>query len=105
MTVSLTLPPELTIYSLGQLKAQWLAAIPKASRAKRAGSSRSAAWPVESSAVNEVDAAGIQLLLALSTTLKAKRRTLHLVNPSRPLIAACQSLGLAALLGTPGDAA
>ena len=105
MTTSLTLPSELTIYSLGQLKTQWLAAIPKASRAKRSGPGQSAAWPVDSSAVNEVDAAGIQLLLALSATLRAKRRTLHLVNPSRPLVAACQSLGLAALLGAPGDAA
>lgn len=105
MSMPLTLPSELTIYSLGQLKAQWLEAMPKTSRAKRTAPGRSTAWPVDSSGVNEVDAAGVQLLLSLSASLKAKRRTLHLVNPSRPLVDACRSLGLASLLDAPGDAA
>lgn len=105
MPTPLALPSELTIYSLGALKAACLDAMPKASRAKRTPSREAGAWPVDASAVNEVDASGLQLLLALSTSLQARRRTLQLVNPSQPLVNACQSLGLASLLRSPGDAA
>lgn len=105
MPTPLSLPSELTIYSMGALKAACLEALPKASKSKRTPSREAAAWPVEASAVNEVDASGIQLLLALSASLKARRRSLHLINPSQPLVNACRSLGLASLLGSPGDAA
>lgn len=98
MTTPLALPSELTIYSLGALKALWLDSLPKPPRSRRPLSHEASAWPVESSAVNEVDAAGIQLLLALASALKARRRTLQLVNPSGPLITACMSLGVSSLL-------
>lgn len=98
MSTPLTLPSELTIYSLGALKSLWLEALPKPSRSKRPLAKEAIAWPVDSSAVNEVDAAGVQLLLALATALHARRRTLQLVNPSGPLITACMSLGVSSLL-------
>ena len=60
---------------------------------------------MEASSVNEVDAAGIQLLLALAASLKARGRALQLTNPSQPLVNACHSLGLASLLAEPGVAA
>jgi ABC-type transporter Mla MlaB component len=101
MTTLLALPSELTIYSLSALKPLWLDSLPKPSRSKRAPSKEASAWPVECSAVNEVDAAGIQLLLALASALQARRRTLQLVNPSGPLIAACRSLGVSSLLAAP----
>jgi anti-anti-sigma regulatory factor len=97
----LTLPSELTIYSLGALKELCLDSLPKPSKSKKASSKEASAWAVDSSGVSEVDAAGIQLLLALAKSLTARRRTLHLVNPSIPLIDACTSLGMASLLASP----
>jgi ABC-type transporter Mla MlaB component len=101
MSTHLTLPSELTIYSLGTLKALWLDALPKPSRSKRSASGDATPWTVEASAINEVDAAGIQLLLSLATSLRARRKTLQLVNPSGPLVTACTSLGVSSLLSVP----
>jgi ABC-type transporter Mla MlaB component len=98
MSTPLTLPSELTIYSLGTLKERWLDALPPPSKSKRPSAKGAGSWTVDSSRVSEVDAAGIQMLLALATALKARRRTLHLVNPSTPLITACTSLGASSLL-------
>jgi ABC-type transporter Mla MlaB component len=98
MSTPLTLPSELTIYSLGTLKALWLDALPKPSKSKRPASKDASPWAVDSSTVNEVDAAGVQLLLALERALTARRRTLQLVNPSTPLVNACRSLGVSSLL-------
>ncbi len=84
------LPAELTIYAASELRAHWLAAIDAA--------------PVEidctidASAVAEIDAAGVQLLLSLSRTLAARERTLRLERPSTRLADACATLGLGHLL-------
>ncbi|MGC3980659.1 MAG: STAS domain-containing protein [Steroidobacteraceae bacterium] len=89
------LPTELTIYSLGALHPQclaWLDEVPK-SRGKRQDT-----WPLDGASVNEVDAAGVQLLVSLAHSLKERKRMLRLVNASQPLVEACQVLGVTSLL-------
>jgi ABC-type transporter Mla MlaB component len=97
MTDACTLPPELTIYTVGELAPQcraWLDA-----HADAAHSS----LRVQAQAVAEVDAAGVQLLLSLANTLQARDRQLQLLEPSATLSAACQALGAASLLGAHAD--
>jgi anti-anti-sigma regulatory factor len=92
------LPGELTIYAAGSLRAQfekWVAKLPKG---RRAVALAGTALPVDASGVNEVDAAGLQLLLSLSKSLGAHKRSLQLVDPSTPLRSACDTLGLSGVL-------
>lgn len=84
---ALRLPAELTIYTAGELHPQWLAWL-----AWLAASDTAAA--VEADAVDQVDAAGVQLLLALQRALAGRGRPLALHNPSAALQAACAALGL-----------
>jgi ABC-type transporter Mla MlaB component len=49
---------------------------------------------VDASAVEQADAAGVQLLLSLHTALHRQGRALQLDDPSPALLAACESLGL-----------
>jgi ABC-type transporter Mla MlaB component len=80
----LRLPAELTIYTVGELHPQWLAWL--------AASEPVAA--VTGECVDQVDAAGLQLLLALQRALANKGHSLALHDPSTALQAACQALGL-----------
>ncbi len=84
------LPAELTIYAVTELRERWLAALDAAPPD----------GPVEldAAAVVEVDAAGLQLLVALSRRLGADGRALRLAAPSGRLREACAALGLAAML-------
>jgi anti-anti-sigma regulatory factor len=94
MPQPLVLPPELTIYGVGDLRRgwlEWLAALPPA--AADAGPLR-----VDASAVAEVDGAGLQLLQALAHSAARERRGFIIDEPSGVLAAACQALGLDALL-------
>lgn len=89
------LPTELTIYAVSQLRQRWLAwldAAPDAAQCR-----------VAAAAVDQVDAAGVQLLLALARSLAERGAGLRLVEPSAPLREACAALGAAALLAQ-GDA-
>lgn len=92
MATILSLPAELTIYTVGELRPQWLAWL---------GSLASSDAPVEAAvdgaAVDQIDAAGVQLLVSLSRSLQAVQRTLCLVNASPLLTQACDALGLPAL--------
>lgn len=98
MTTPRSLPSELTIYTVGELRPQWLAwlADPPAADAAEADDS---AFAVDAAAVEEVDAAGVQLLLSLQRSLVNRQQALRLVAPSRTLATACTALGLAALVG------
>ena len=92
MTATLTLPTELTIYTAGELRPQWLAwlsALPGNAEAQADGS-----------AIAEVDAAGLQLLLSLARALAQDGRTLRVQQPSASLQRACEGLALTALLET-----
>lgn len=99
MSSTLLLPAELTIYSVAELLPAWRAWVDE-TRAG-AGTASPEDGCVDGSAVAEIDAAGVQLLLSLSKALTQERRTLHVVNPSRPLARACEALGLAAALSNP----
>lgn len=92
---------DVTIYAVCTLRTRfegWIAKLPKGRRAAELSDSP---LIVDAAGVNEVDAAGIQLLLALSKSLLARRRQLQLVNPSSALVGACDALGVSALLFAP----
>lgn len=87
-----SLPPELTIYTAGEwhgLCQAWLA-----DTAAGAPHDADDGWPLEASAVDQVDAAGVQLLVSLARTLDARSTALRLLRPSTPLVDACAALGL-----------
>lgn len=90
-TAARHLPAELTIYTASELCAQartWLA-----EGADDTGDA--AAWALQASAVDQIDAAGVQLLLSLARSLEGRSQALRLTQPSAPLMDACAALGLA----------
>jgi anti-anti-sigma regulatory factor len=94
MHETLVLPPELTIYGVGDLRRswlEWLAVLPPAVV-------DAAPLRVDASAVVEVDAAGLQLLQALAHSAAREQRGLAIDDPSAALAAACQALGMGGLL-------
>jgi len=91
-----SLPHELTIYTIGELQPQclvWIATGADEGEPGTVGGLR-----VDAQAVQEVDAAGVQLLLSLSNALAQQHRPLQLVRPSAPLRAACRALGASSLM-------
>ena len=89
MTHPLSLPAELTIYTVGELRPQWLTWL-----GRLGADDSSVEAPVDGSAVDQIDAAGVQLLVALSRSLAAAQRSLQFLNPSPVLENACLALGL-----------
>lgn len=88
---TLHLPAELTIYAVAELHPQWLAW------------AQHAAGPdgpptVDGSAVEQVDGAGLQLLVALQHSLAGSGQPLRLTGASDALRDACAALGLAGWL-------
>jgi ABC-type transporter Mla MlaB component len=98
MTTSHSLPSELTIYTVGELRMQWLTWLATVREEAAEAQTHDEAFDVDAAAVDEVDAAGMQLLLALSKSLSQEHRLLKLRHASRPLVDACNSLGNGALL-------
>jgi anti-anti-sigma regulatory factor len=90
MPTALALPRELTIYAVTELRHSWLTWL--------AGSHAASSVDIAAEAVEEVDAAGVQLLLALAQSLQREHIGLRWLAPSAALQAACDALGLAALL-------
>lgn len=95
MTPSRGLPPELTIYTAGDVRTQCLAWM-----GAPAEEGDDDGWALDASAVDQVDAAGVQLLVALARSLDGLSRPLRLVQPSAPLTDACAALGLGDWLST-----
>lgn len=91
MNPALALPAEITIYVAAELRAAWLAWMDTPA-------ARDPELDVDGSAVEEVDAAGLQCLLALSHSLQARQQQLRLRQASDTLSQACRRLGLAHLL-------
>lgn len=88
------LPRELTIYTVGETRhalTTWLATLdPKAT-----------VWPLDAAGVDEADAAGVQLLLAMSRSASSTGARLRLQAPSETLCRASHQLGIAPIvLGT-----
>jgi anti-anti-sigma regulatory factor len=107
MSSSRSLPPEFTIYSLANLHKSLTAALPKAARGRRASAKATGSWPIDGSAVTDVDAAAVQMLVSLSHALTVRHRTLAVTNPSGPLVRACETLGVPFLVAgaaRPGSA-
>ena len=94
---TLSLPAELTIYTASETRAVWLAWLATERNAvdDHPGDARCA---VHAGAVDQVDAAGVQLLVALSHTLARQQRRLQLLDASAPLRSACEALGATTLL-------
>lgn len=92
-TEDLKLPAELTIYTVGELHPQWLAWL-------HAVPADGPASTVQAQAVEQVDAAGLQLLLALSAAMTARGCALRLHEPSEALRQGCDALGLSPWLQT-----
>ena len=86
------LPAERSIYTLGELHPSCLAWMDAGATCD--------SLRVDASAVAEVDAAGVQLLLSLSNALAARGADLELAAPSDTLRAACSALGIERLLAT-----
>jgi len=98
MPNTLSLPAELTIYTVAELHPRWLAWLIGSDTDHSAVSIPDDPTRVDAAAVEEADAAGVQLLLSLANALARRERTLQLVNPSPPLTRACTALGVAAVL-------
>jgi ABC-type transporter Mla MlaB component len=98
MSNLISLPAELTIYTVSELHPQWLARLNEADRSDAAQDPSDDTCRVDAAAVEEVDAAGLQLLLSLSNALARRERALQLVSPSPPLARACAALGVSSLL-------
>jgi anti-anti-sigma regulatory factor len=98
MSTPLVLPAEMTIYVAAELRTPWLAWLDgaPATPPRRA---------VDGQAVEEVDAAGLQCLLALARSLDARQQRLRLDQPSEALRLACLRLGAQHLLAEPEGAA
>jgi anti-anti-sigma regulatory factor len=88
-----SLPHELTIYTVGEFYPQCMDWLGVASKGLSDEPLR-----VDAGAVEEVDAAGVQLLLSLSNALVRRQRELQLVNTSPVLSQACTDLGVPALI-------
>ncbi|MBP6225393.1 MAG: STAS domain-containing protein [Rhizobacter sp.] len=100
MTHTLSLPAELTIYTVGELRPQWLSWL-----AGFADDDAPADASVDGSAVDQIDAAGVQLLMALSRSLAAAQRSLQFLSVSPVLATACSALGLPVSMAAPDDQA
>lgn len=92
---TLVLPAELTICSAAQTRESWLGML---------ASDAEGPLRVQGGDVDDIDAAGLQLLVSLRRTLAARQRALHLLEPSEVLRAACARAGLSELLEHGGGA-
>lgn len=98
MTEKHTLTGAVTIYAVDALRSQFAEWIAKLPTGQRGTALHDSPLAVDAHGVDEVDAAGIQLLVSLSKSLAARRRPLQLINSSRLLVGACEALGVASLL-------
>jgi len=94
---ALRLPQELTIYAVGELHPQWLAWLATAAGREEA--------EVDANEVDQVDAAGLQLLVALERSLADRGVRLRINEPSAALRQGCGVLGLVDWLAGSGHAA
>ena len=97
MSTPLVLPAELTIYVVGELREPWQAWL-------EAALADGEDARIDGAAVEEIDAAGLQCLLALDRSLQARRLALRIEQPSDLLLQACRRLGASHLLAQPEGA-
>jgi ABC-type transporter Mla MlaB component len=97
------LPAELTVCTAAGVRRDWLAWLAQAPQVQLRDPDGHCV--LDGSLVDQVDAAGMQLLVSLSNTLQALQCQLRLANPSSPLREACTVFGLVALLVQDGSGA
>lgn len=88
---TLSLPEELTIYTAGELHPRWLEWL-------QTVPAEGAAVDIRAESVDQVDAAGLQLLLALERALTARGATVSMIASSAALRSGCEAIGLASWL-------
>lgn len=93
-----TLPQDLTVCTAAETRQQWLAWW------DAGGQATVGAVQADAAAVDCVDGAGVQLLVALHHWLSHHGLALRLTRPSEPLRAACAATGLSSLLSDPATA-
>lgn len=85
------LPADLTIYATGEWHGRCLAWLD-------AATAQDADVVLDGAAVEEIDGAGLQLLVSLANALARHGRQLQLAEPSSVLTRACEALGAGFLL-------
>lgn len=90
---ALVLPAELTIYTVGELHPKWVSWLGEMNLPDAEGFAE-----LQAGAVDQVDAAGLQLLLSLEHALAAMGRHHCITDASRALVAGCAGLGLSGWL-------
>lgn len=88
------LPAQLTVYAAAELASRWRTWLAQDDRA----GGPSAPLTLQAGQVEEVDGAGLQLLIALSNSLAERGRRLELQEPAPVLVRALGQLGAQALL-------
>jgi hypothetical protein len=94
---------DLSIYTVAEMRPRWLAWMADWADAANQPAGSTAATPLSgepagptlsAAAIDVVDAAGVQLLLALDHALGQRGHRLHIQDPSRCLQAGCRAMGL-----------
>ncbi|MEY4764408.1 MAG: hypothetical protein RI907_1081 [Pseudomonadota bacterium] len=93
MSAHLSLPEELTIYTVGEHAPLWRDALLAADAEPPAGP-----YVIDCSAVQEIDGAGVQLVVSLAHALKARHWPCQLQSPTPALADAFDRLGAHPLL-------
>ena len=84
----LVLPPELTIYTVSELRPQWLAWLGRAEAAAEDVA------VLRADQLGEIDGSGVQMLLALDRSLGERGRRMRIDAASTALQAGCGAAGL-----------
>ncbi|MBF0256058.1 MAG: STAS domain-containing protein [Gammaproteobacteria bacterium] len=87
---SMSLGEEVTIYHIAQLKEDLLGKF-----------NQSQGLELDLSGVQEMDSAGVQLLMLLKRESEEKAKPLHLINHSQPVVAIFELLDLSSHFGDP----
>jgi anti-anti-sigma regulatory factor len=98
MSTGFSLPSELSIYTVSELRPQWLKWLDADAGQGSAPTSMGDVLWVDASPVADIDAAGVQLLVSLCSAAAGDGRALAFTNPSDALSRACAALGCSAML-------
>lgn len=96
MSTAQTLPTELTIYTVSEIYQHLMQLV--SDRVKSTPANEQKVLAIQASAVADIDAAGLQLLISMSRYLSARDVRLVLEEASERLVRACTMLGLTHLL-------
>jgi hypothetical protein len=100
MNTSLSLPSGITIGNVVSLHADWRAGLADDPQPRAVGFE----FRVRADQVDDIDAAGLQLLLSLRRSVQALGGVFSVADPSVAVVVACSALGVANLLAAPSCA-